>query len=114
MCILVDGAGEHVLYPPESVLKYGCCVFYFYYDDGGQRCAEGGGTAKIVGTWACAMVPMDDLAVLVRRKWAHSWKSCHLYRLSGNDLETLPATCFDVLSEPLIETSHVQFVPFYV
>jgi hypothetical protein len=42
-----------------------------------------GGTAKMAGTWVCVTVPTDDsAAVPARRKWAHSWKSCHSYRSS--------------------------------
>jgi hypothetical protein len=39
-----------------------------------------GGTAKTAGARACVTVSTDDsVAVPARRKWAHSWKSCHSY-----------------------------------
>jgi hypothetical protein len=46
MCILVDGAGEHVLHPLQSVLEYGCCVLCFDYDSGWQWCTDGRGNGK--------------------------------------------------------------------
>jgi hypothetical protein len=41
MHVLVDDAGEHVLHPPQGILKDGCRVFRFDYDSGWRWCTEG-------------------------------------------------------------------------
>jgi hypothetical protein len=77
MHILVDNAGEYVLHPPQGI-NTGSSVLTTMAAGGGVL--KVGGTAKMSGTWACVMVPTDDLAAIpARRKCAHSWKSCHSY-----------------------------------
>jgi hypothetical protein len=46
VCVLVDDASEHVLHPPQRVLKDGCCVLCFDYGSDWRRSTEGRGNGE--------------------------------------------------------------------
>jgi hypothetical protein len=116
MRVLIDDASEHVLHPPQRVLKDGCCVFRFDYDGGWWRCTEGrwdgedsgdaslcngtdrqfggGSGEEEVGTLV-EVLPFIRVIVVV------IW-------------EFYLESAFYSFSESFIEASHVHLVAFYV
>jgi hypothetical protein len=116
MRVLIDDAGEHVLHPPQRVLKDGCHVFHFDYDGGWQWCTEGrwdsedsgdvslcngtdrrfsGGSGEEEVGALVEVLPFIWVIMIVIREF-HLQSALH------------------ALSEPFVETLHVHFVAFYV
>jgi hypothetical protein len=116
MRVLIDDTGEHVLHPPQRVLKDGCCVFHFDYDGGWRRCTEGRWDGEDSGDMS--------LCNGTNRQFGGGSGEEEV----GALVEVLPfirvimiviqefylQSALHALSEPFIEALHVHFVALYV